>query len=59
MVQGMDGGGSGGMRGVTGGLLGGQKQARLEPRVQHAPAPLLKQGAGGFNRCAHSAGPGF
>ena len=36
--------GSGGMRGATGGLLGGQKQARLEPRIQHAPAPLQAGG---------------
>ena len=49
-------GGSGGMRGATGGLLGGQKQARLEPRIQHAPAPC-KQGAGGLNTPSGGAPP--
>ena len=38
--------GSGGMRGATGGLLGGQKQARLEPRVSARPSSPAKAGGG-------------
>ena len=50
-------GGSGGMRGATGGFLGGQKQARIEPRVSARPSSPASGGRADSKRFAHFAGP--